>query len=169
MKKHLPVTALFRAIAIFALLPVTAFAEKGTPQAEKTEKIVLTAEQVERTVKLLPYFLKNAKGKKGKLKPEDLNAIAIKNGFKDYHEFLKSASVIMMAYAYMQLKSNEALLSNQISKVKKTNPDVAKSFQPQMDALAESIKKYEKNLSVTTVKAVIPYMTKIGAILKASK
>ena len=159
---------LFLAVTMFALLPVTAFAEKGT-RAEKREKIVLTAHQVEQTVKLLPYFLKNAKGEKGKLKPEDLNAIAVKSGFKDYHEFLKSASVIMMAYAYLQLKSNEALLLNQISKVKKTNPDVAKSFQPQMDALAKSIKKYEKDLSISTVKAVIPYIPEIGAILKASK
>ena len=168
MKKYLPVTALFWTITICVLLPLVTFAEKGT-KPEKTEKIVLTAQQVEHTVKLLPYFLKNAKGGKGKLKPEDLNTIAIKNGFKDYHEFLQSASMVMMAYAYLQLKSNEALLANQISKVGKTNPDVAKSFQPQMDALAESIKKYEKNLSVSTVKAVLPYMPKIGAILKSSK
>ena len=149
------------------VLPFISFSENNTDVAKK--KIKLTKLQVEQSIKLLPFFLKNsAERKKSKVKitPESLNKLAIKYGFKNYQEFLTSSSAIMMAYAYLQLKSNEALLLNQISKLK---PKVAKSFKPQMQSLSKSIETYEKKLSPITVKAVIPYMSKIGQILKQNK
>ena len=147
-------------------LPCSSFAESASQPAEK---IILTSKQVENSLKILPYFLKNSSNKKrsvATITPQKLNQLAVKNGFTNYQEFLKSASAIMMAYAYLQLKSNEAVLLNKISKLK---PEVATAFQPQMKSLAKSIEAYEKNLSPLTVKAVIPYMSRIAQILKSDK
>ena len=147
-------------------LPLTSSAEQTLASEEKVK---LTTTEVKNALEILPYFLKNSADKKKytlEISPEELNKLAVKHGFKNYQEFLKSASVIMMAYAYLQLKSNEALLLNQISKLK---PEIAASFQAQMRSLAKSIKIYEKKLSPVTVKAVIPYMPKIGKILKSTK
>ena len=167
MTRHIGAhTFLFVAILYFAL-PSILFSDNNTKSAKK--KIELTKLQVEQSIKLLPFFLKNsAERKKSKVKitPASLNQLAVKYGFKNYQEFLKSASVIMMAYAYLQLKSNEALLLNQISKLK---PEIAKSFKPQMQSMSKLIEGYEKKLSPVTVKAVIPYMSKIGQILKYNK
>ena len=149
------------------LFPFSSFSDDST---QSTGIITLTPQQVENVLKILPYFLKNSNKTTttpgSTITPQELNQLAVKNGFKNYQEFLKSASAIMMAYAYLQLKSNEAVLMSKISRLK---PEVATTFQAQMHSLAKSIQAYEKHLSPDTVKAVIPYMSKIDEVLKTNK
>ncbi len=167
MTKHIAAHTLLLIVVLYFSLPSISFSENSTNPSKK--KIELTTLQVEQSIKLLPFFLKYSANKKKSVElatPTSLNQRAIKHGFQNYQEFLKSASVIMMAYTYLQLKSNEAVLSNQISKLK---PDIAKAFKPQMESLAKSIKRYEEELSPVTVRAVLPYMSNIGAILNANK
>ena len=155
-------------LLIYSMLsPFSSFADNSEQAAGI---IKLTPQQVDNALKILPYFLKNSNKKTtihdSTITPEELNQLAVTNGFKNYQEFLKSASAIMMAYAYLQLKSNEAVLQSRISRLK---PEVATTFQPQMKSLANSIKAYEKHLSADTVKAVIPYMSRIEKILASNK
>jgi len=154
-------------LLIFASLPLIS-QEKGKTTSD--QKIKLNKQQVEQSIKLLPYFLKNIyKQKKDtqlNLNIEALNKVATDNGFQNYQEFLKSSSAIMMAYAYLKLKMNQAMLSTQLQKIK---PETAKSFKPQMDSIEKTIKAYEKKLSPITVKAIIPYMTQIEKILKSNR
>jgi hypothetical protein len=167
MKKIKIIQKFLLIVLISASLPL--YAQEKSETIPK-KKIELTKQQVEQSIKLLPYFLKNVyKGKKGtqiKLDEKELNKLATENGFRDYQEFLKSSSAVMMAYAYLKLKTSEAMLSSQLKKIK---PETAKTFKPQMDSIEKAIKAYEKELSPVTVKAIIPYMTQIEKILKSNR
>jgi len=158
---------LFFILIFFTTIPLISEEKK---KSDSIDKIELNKQQVEQSIKLLPYFLKNIyktkKNNKKDLDIEVLNKLATDNGFKDYKEFLKSSSAIMMAYAYLKLKINEAMLSDQLLKIK---PETAEAFKPQMESIEKAIKAYEKELSPVTVKAIIPYMTQIEKILKSNR
>jgi hypothetical protein len=167
VKQYIAIRRIFLLLLIFISLPLLSDEKHKSASIKKIE---LTKEQVEHSIKLLPYFLKNIyktqKDTKINLNVETLNKLATDNGFKDYKEFLKSSSAIMMAYAYLKLKTNEALLSAQIQRIK---PEMAKAFKPQMKSIEEAIEAYEKELSPVTVKAIIPYMAQIEKILKSNR
>ena len=163
MKRILTIPFFFYILFIVISLPLMA-------QEKKFSKIILNKQQVKEAIKLLPYFLKNIytnkKDTKINLNIELLNKLATDNGFNNYQEFLKSSSTIMMAYAYLKLKSDEAMLLDQLKKVK---PEIAKAFKPQMHSFKKTLQAYEEKLSPLTVKAVIPYITKIKQILKSNR
>ena len=133
----------------------------GNPVAASA-RIELTASDVERCVKLLPYFLKNLKTPPEKQDIAGLNSLAQANGFKTYPEFLKTASTVLKAYSYLKLRANAFLLSE---KIKKLPPDKAAIFEKSMNSIRKTISAYEKQLSPVTVKAVIPYITRIDAAM----
>ena len=126
----------------------------------------LTTSDVENCLKLLPYFLDNLKTPPDKQNLAGLNSLAQANGFKTYPEFLRTASTVLKAYSYLKLRANTFLLSE---KIKKLPPDKAVLFKKSMTSIKNTMVAYEKQLSPLTVKAVIPYITRIDAIMKRGR
>ena len=140
--------------------------KRGGVSVAKPAVPEIKTSDVENCLKLLPSFLENLKTSPENQDIAGLNNLAQANGFKTYSEFLKTASTILKAYSYLKLRAKTFLL---MEKIKKLPPDKAALFKKSMNSIQKTLATYEKQLSPVTVKAVIPYFTRIDAIMNRSR
>ena len=164
---HISPSVVFLLFFSFGICAVAG--EKGKTVAVSVAKTAiseLTSSDVENCLNLFPSFLENLKTPPEKQDLAGLNTLAQGNGFKTYPDFLKIASTVLKAYSYLKLRANTFLLSE---KIKKLPPDKAALFNKSMISIRKTLDTYEKQLSPVTLKAVIPYITRIDAVVNRDR
>jgi hypothetical protein len=140
------------------------------PEIPKKYSVNLTDEKIEKCIKLLPEFIEigilSGRIKVNSERLLKLQKASVEIGFKNYDEYLKASSGLIMVYSYLQLQSNKKVL---LEKGKRLNPEAKDLFKEEINSIDTVLKKYEKDISPESLKVVKKYIPQIDILLKKRK
>ena len=149
--------------------------------ATTKKKISLTPEQVAKCVKVLPDFMKQfpslsplgsgnggaAPNMAAMLKgfatqQHNLDAFAVKHGYKNFKDFAYSFTCVMSGYAYFTTLNAKNMVEQQC---KILPPETAALMKVQMQPINNTLKNLKKTVTPTLLKAVKPHMSELNKIM----